>query len=127
MAKAAWGKKRTCQSCGGLFYDMKKNPAACPKCGTMDNLQPLLKPRRNGPAAKAAAKPVVKPVEKPAADPVADNDDEIVEAEDADDIEDLEVDDDGDEDVIVEADELGGEADDVSEVKEHMESGDDGT
>ena len=51
MAKPAWGKKRNCQSCGAVFYDMKKNPAACPKCGTEDNLQPLLKPRRTAPAA----------------------------------------------------------------------------
>ena len=28
-----WGTKRLCQSCQARFYDMKKNPIICPKCG----------------------------------------------------------------------------------------------
>ena len=121
MAKAAWGKKRTCSSCGAHFYDMKKNPAACPKCGTEDNLQPLLKPRRNGPAAKPVPKPAApaKPVKADETDEV----DDVLDADDEDDV--LEVDDDGDDDVVVEDDELGDDDDDVSEVKEHLEVDDD--
>lgn len=114
MAKPEWGKKRTCASCGALFYDMKNNPAACPKCGAEDNLQPLLKPRRQ-PAAKPAR----------AAAPAAANDD--AESPDApEDIEDVGMKDDEDDGLIVDDDDLGGdEDDDVSEVKEHMEPDDD--
>jgi len=28
-----WGTKRLCESCGARFYDMKRSPIACPKCG----------------------------------------------------------------------------------------------
>jgi len=109
VAKSAWGRKRTCTSCGALFYDMKKNPAICPKCGIEDSLQPLLKPRRT-PAAKPAP-----------AKPAAVNDD----AEDTDvpdDIEDIEVDDDEDEehDLLVDDDLDDDSGDDVSAVKGHM-------
>ena len=34
MVKAEWGTKHTCQNCGAKFYDLKKTPAVCPKCGT---------------------------------------------------------------------------------------------
>jgi len=120
VAKPEWGKKRTCQSCGALFYDMTKNPAACPTCGTADNLQPLLKPRRT------PAPPPPKPVAVPAPAENDNNDDGDDDAGDEvpDDIEDVEVDDDEDEDLIVDASDLGDEDDDVSEVKEHIEPGD---
>ena len=112
MAKPAWGKKRVCTSCGTRFYDMKKNPAICPKCGTEDNLQPLLKPRRP-PAAKLAP-----------AKPAAANDD----AEETDvpgDIGDVEVDDEEEDDLLVDDDLDDDRDDDVSAVKEHMEPSDD--
>ena len=34
--KAARGTKRTCQNteCGSRFYDLKREPAECPICGT---------------------------------------------------------------------------------------------
>ncbi len=112
MAKPAWGRKRACTSCGALFYDMKKNPAICPKCGTEDDLKPLLKPRRT-PAAKPP------PAKLPAA-----NDD----AEDTDvpdDIEDLEVDDEQEEDLIVDDDLDDDSGHGVPDVKGHMEPQDD--
>ena len=112
MAKPAWGKKRTCTNCGALFYDMKKNPATCPKCGVEDSLQPLLKPRRT-------------PVAKPApAKPVAVNDD-TEETDVPDDIEDIEVDNDEEDDLLVDDDLDDDSGDDVSEVKGHIEPGDD--
>ena len=111
MAKPDWGRKRTCQSCGALFYDMKKDPAACPKCGTEDTLQPLLKPRR---AAPAAPKPA------PAKEK------ETADETDGVEIDDVEIEDDDEEDdLIVDASDLGDEDDDVSEVKEHIEPSDD--
>ena len=35
MAKPELGLKRQCMSCGAKFYDLGKNPAVCPKCGTV--------------------------------------------------------------------------------------------
>lgn len=32
MAKAEWGAKHTCLSCGAKFYDMGRNPIICPAC-----------------------------------------------------------------------------------------------
>lgn len=31
--KAARGTKRVCHSCGSKFYDLNRDPAACPICG----------------------------------------------------------------------------------------------
>jgi uncharacterized protein (TIGR02300 family) len=48
MAKPDLGLKRTCVSCAAKFYDMAKQPAMCPKCGTE---QPAEQPRpKRGPA-----------------------------------------------------------------------------
>lgn len=30
--KLEWGKKRTCDSCGEKFYDMRKKSLVCPNC-----------------------------------------------------------------------------------------------
>ncbi|MGE5539196.1 MAG: TIGR02300 family protein [Gemmatimonas sp.] len=35
MAKAEWGTKRICGECGARYYDMRKDPPTCPKCGTV--------------------------------------------------------------------------------------------
>ena len=35
MAKPDLGLKRQCMSCGAKFYDLSKDPAICPKCGTV--------------------------------------------------------------------------------------------
>ena len=42
MAKPELGLKRTCVACGAKFYDLTKQPAVCPKCGTE---QPAEQPR----------------------------------------------------------------------------------
>ncbi len=34
MSKPEWGTKRTCQSCNTRFYDLRKEPIICPKCGS---------------------------------------------------------------------------------------------
>jgi uncharacterized protein (TIGR02300 family) len=49
MAKPEWGIKRVCQSCTARYYDMKKNPPTCPKCGTVYNLEAAGKPKRGRP------------------------------------------------------------------------------
>ena len=33
MAKSEWGMKRVCPSCGARYYDIKREPVVCPKCG----------------------------------------------------------------------------------------------
>lgn len=88
MAKPELGLKRTCVSCGAKFYDLTRQPAICPKCGTE---QPAEQPR-----LRRAAAAVDEKLKKRAGAPVeADTDDvelEDVEAdaalEDADDLED---------------------------------------
>ena len=34
MAKPELGIKRQCMNCGAKFYDLNRNPATCPRCGT---------------------------------------------------------------------------------------------
>jgi uncharacterized protein (TIGR02300 family) len=34
VAKPELGLKRQCMHCGAKFYDLNKDPALCPKCGT---------------------------------------------------------------------------------------------
>jgi uncharacterized protein (TIGR02300 family) len=34
VAKPELGSKRQCMSCGAKFYDLNRDPAVCPKCGT---------------------------------------------------------------------------------------------
>lgn len=53
MVKAAWGLKRTCQSCGAHFYDMQKHPIACPKCGAIYDPDAVAKTRRSRTATGA--------------------------------------------------------------------------
>ncbi|MGU3540247.1 TIGR02300 family protein [Methylobacterium sp. A54F] len=35
MARPELGLKRQCMSCGAKFYDLDRDPATCPKCGTI--------------------------------------------------------------------------------------------
>jgi uncharacterized protein (TIGR02300 family) len=35
VAKPELGLKRQCMSCGAKFYDLNRDPATCPKCGTV--------------------------------------------------------------------------------------------
>jgi uncharacterized protein (TIGR02300 family) len=99
MAKAEWGLKRTCQSCGARFYDLQRSPITCPKCEAEYDPEVLLKSRRGKPVAAVVPKPVVvDPVE---AEVVADEDEE--EEEDA---------------VIEDTSELGEDDEDVAEVVE---------
>jgi len=60
--KAEWGAKRMCQSCGVPFYDMRRVPIVCPKCGTTFDPEAFTKVRRSRPAPPPEEKrpPVVK-------------------------------------------------------------------
>ncbi len=57
MAKPEWGIKRTCQSCAAVFYDLKRSPIACPKCGAQYDPEAVLKSRRGRPQPAEEAKP----------------------------------------------------------------------
>lgn len=39
MVKLEWGTKRTCQSCTARFYDLRRSPIVCPKCGEAYEVQ----------------------------------------------------------------------------------------
>ncbi|AFK55056.1 TIGR02300 family protein [Tistrella mobilis] len=51
MAKEEWGQKHTCRSCGARFYDMRRTPVTCPKCGAE---QPQIEETRSRRAAREA-------------------------------------------------------------------------
>ena len=54
MAKPELGLKRQCMSCGAKFYDLNKDPAICPKCGTV--FQAVALSRVAAPVVARAAK-----------------------------------------------------------------------
>ena len=54
MAKPEWGSKRVCQSCGGRFYDLLRDPIVCPHCGAELQATSHQRGRRNRPAAGGA-------------------------------------------------------------------------
>jgi uncharacterized protein (TIGR02300 family) len=81
------GTKHACFKCGTKFYDMKKTPAICPKCGADQRESPALKPAPAERRARAAARPVepVDEVEVEELDEDAEVDEEVDEAADDDD------------------------------------------
>ncbi len=52
---AKLGSKRQCQACGAKFYDLRKRPVICTRCGAEVDLNRLKKP---APGATAAADPL---------------------------------------------------------------------
>jgi uncharacterized protein (TIGR02300 family) len=60
VAKAEWGMKRLCPSCGTRYYDMKKKTPVCPSCNTAYDAELVMKARRG----KAAAKPAPEEAEE---------------------------------------------------------------
>lgn len=100
MTKPEWGTKRTCQSCGAHFYDLRKDPITCPKCGTHYDPEAVLKSRRSRVIEKVTP---VKPIDEEA------------------DLPEVETDAEGDEEVIEDTSELGEDDEDVSEVIEGVE------
>lgn len=39
MVKLEWGTKRACLGCGAHFYDLRRTPIVCPKCGEIFEVQ----------------------------------------------------------------------------------------
>ena len=59
MAKAAWGEKRVCGDCGSKFYDLKKEPIICAKCGKafiIASLQTSSRTKIGAPKKRVASK-----------------------------------------------------------------------
>ena len=67
MAKPELGLKRQCMSCGAKFYDLNKDPAVCPKCGTVYQVTAMS--RAAPPVAARAAAPDEDEVELEVAGP----------------------------------------------------------
>jgi len=114
VSRPEWGKKRSCLHCEARFYDLNRNSAECPTCGTVNNFAADIKPARaTAPKAKEKAE-----------EPAAPAEEEVLEETETDDDEDA-LDDDVDETLMEDTSDLGAD-DDVSEVMEHVESdGDD--
>lgn len=142
MAKSEWGMKRTCLECGAPFYDLKKKNINCPKCGAAFDPAPPAKPKRLASVGKPAPKPdeVAEEAKKDTKPPATKNKDadeagtkaaagksgkdgKDGSAEDGPEANDAEAGDDDDKDLIEDTSDLGRDEDDMSEVKEHIDSG----
>jgi uncharacterized protein (TIGR02300 family) len=95
MAELNWGGKHLCLECQAPFYDMRRKPITCPKCGAIHKPVALLKsdgrqPRRNRLQPTLAAAQAAKPQEDPvvAPDP-EDSEEEAAEEEVAEDAEEV--------------------------------------
>ena len=98
MAKPEWGAKRICHNCGARYYDMRRDPIICPKCGTEFDPEAVLKSKR----AKAADR--IAPTEIPEADDQLDViTDDLIDADETE-----------EEEVIEDTSELGEDDEDVS-------------
>ncbi len=113
VIKAEWGQKRMCQSCGARFYDMRRNPIVCPKCGTVFDPVVLSKPRRRAEAAAAQpAKAKAAPVpEEAAVEPALEDELEVASDENEEE----------EDETIEDASELGEDDDDMAEVMENLD------
>ncbi len=114
MAKPEWGVKRLCQSCATKFYDLGRSPIACPQCGARFDPEALLKSRRSRPTA--ASKPAKPPAVVPKVNETVRPDDALLEESSvdsgADDQTPKKIADDGGNDSVMEdTPELGGDAD----------------
>ena len=119
MAKAEWGTKRICPTCGTRYYDLLREPVLCPKCDTPYDPEAFLRSRRARPAA-----PVEKELE-PVGTEELDADLETEEADVAEEEEEeavpLEEAEEEDEELLEDASELGEDEDDMAEVIENVE------
>ena len=60
MAKPEWGTKRTCDKCSARFYDLSRDPAVCPQCGTRWSPKPASRGARGLPPVPVNEVPVGK-------------------------------------------------------------------
>jgi uncharacterized protein (TIGR02300 family) len=111
VAKAQWGLKRVCQQCGAAFYDLRRHPIVCPKCGATFDPEAFTKVRRRAaPVEKAPPREVVKEEAEAEVEEIPEGAEEF--EEEAGEEED---------EIIEDVSELG-EDDDVTKVVESMDS-----
>ena len=110
VAKHEWGVKRTCQGCAAVFYDLRRSPITCPKCGVEYDPEAVLKSRRG----RAAPVDEPKPVPVAAIEPVEAEAVEEVEKEAAEEEEEGAA-------VIEDTSDLGEDTDDLGEVLENVD------
>lgn len=134
MAKPEWGTKRTCQDCGVRFYDLRRDPAVCPACNTVQEPGRTVKPRRSS-MPKAEPVTVARTLEADDADEVVEDvkdgaaDEEATGGDLEDVVEDDKTDKEGEleeiesegEDLIEDTSDLGEDDDDIGEVIEHID------
>jgi uncharacterized protein (TIGR02300 family) len=113
VAKAEWGTKRICSECGARYYDMRKEPPTCPKCGTV--FEPISPRAKRKPAPVVAEDKNAKRKPKPTDDLELES--QVIEpgaeAEEE------------EEEMIEDASELGEDEEDVAEVIETKVEGED--
>jgi uncharacterized protein (TIGR02300 family) len=115
VAKPEWGRKRICHGCGAIFYDLRRDPIVCPKCGSAFDPEATLKSRR----ARVVPVEDIKP-EVPEA--IATEEAEVEEAEvEVEDEEDKEAKSKAEQPLLEDASDLTEDEDDVAEVREHLE------
>jgi len=85
VAKPEWGTKRICQSCGAPFYDLRRDPIVCPKCGTVFDPEAVLKSRRTRPQEEPAP-PKPAPAKAEVDELESEDEEEALESEDDDDV-----------------------------------------
>ena len=110
MVKPEWGLKRTCNSCGAKFYDLRRDPIICPKCDATVDPAAIARSQRTRATAAAVAKEAPTPKKAKAED--LEDDLELADDDDVLDIGD-EDDDDDDAAAIEDVSELGEDDDDM--------------
>jgi len=123
VAKAEWGTKRICPSCGTRYYDLMREQIICPKCSTPFDPEAFLRARRARPPApvEKELEPVDREEELDADVETGEEEEEIEAAEDEEETVPLEESEEEDEELIEDASELGEDEDDMAEVIDNVE------
>lgn len=107
MAKTEWGVKRVCPKCSTRFYDLRRDPMTCPSCGHVFALESITSTRGRSLAPEKPGKAAAKVAR-------VDDDDVVIEDDDADvDIDDDLLEDDDDSVSLDELTEVAGDDDET--------------